>query len=168
EREILPMAIQQGMALSPYNVLAGGHIRTDEEEERRRQTGEGGRMLFVSQWERTEDEKKMCKALESVAKEVGAKHITSVAIAYVMQKAPYVFPIIGGRKVEHLMSNLEALDIALTPEHIEYIESIFPFDAGFPYNVFGSADDYTYLFKIGGHCDKWPVQQAIRPAPPSQ
>ena len=33
EREIIPMALQQGMALAPYNVLGGGHIRTDEEEE---------------------------------------------------------------------------------------------------------------------------------------
>ena len=31
-----------GLALAPWGVLAGGHIRTDEEEERRRQTGENG------------------------------------------------------------------------------------------------------------------------------
>lgn len=61
---------------------------------------------------------------------------STVAIAYVMQKTPYVFPLVGGRKVEHLMSNLEALDIVLTPEHIAYIESILPFDRGFPYSFF--------------------------------
>ena len=33
-----------GMALAPWNVLAGGKIRTDEEEERRRQTGERGKL----------------------------------------------------------------------------------------------------------------------------
>lgn len=44
----------------------------------------------------------MSAAWEKVAKEVGAKQISAVAIAYVMQKVPYVFPIIGGRKVEHL------------------------------------------------------------------
>ena len=43
EREIIPMALQQGMAIAPYHVLAHGHIRTDEEEERRRQTGENGK-----------------------------------------------------------------------------------------------------------------------------
>lgn len=61
-----------------------------------------------------------------------------VAIAYVMQKAPYVFPIIGGRKVEHLKQNIQALDIALTDEHIKYLESILPFDLGFPTNQFVS------------------------------
>ena len=59
----------------------------------------------------------------------------AVAIAYVMQKIPYVFPIVGGRKVEHLHANLEALDIALTAEHIRKIEGAVPFDAGFPYNM---------------------------------
>ena len=55
-----------------------------------------------------------------------------------MQKAPFVFPVIGGRKIEHLHQNLEALEIALTDEHIKYIESILPFELGFPYNVFVS------------------------------
>lgn len=55
-----------------------------------------------------------------------------------MQKAPYVFPILGGRKVEHLEKNLEALEISLTEDHIKRIESVLPFDFGFPYNWFVS------------------------------
>ena len=49
-----------------------------------------------------------------------------------MQRMPYVFPIIGGRKVEHLDANLEALHVALTKEHIAEIEGVIPFDLGFP------------------------------------
>ena len=59
-----------------------------------------------------------------------------MAIAYVLQKTPYVFPIIGGRKVEHLHANIEALEIALTKKHIQQIESVVPFEHGFPYNLF--------------------------------
>ena len=103
-----------------------------------------------------------------------------------MQKVPYVFPIVGGRKVEHLYSNLEALDISLTPDHIAYLESILAFDIGFPYNHFvrsspncvatvrylepdtfpqgTDTSDHNYLFKTAGHFDKLPRQQAIRPA----
>ena len=55
-----------------------------------------------------------------------------VAIAYTMHKAPYVFPIIGGRKVEHLQSNIEALGIRLSDEQIAHIEGVLPFDKGFP------------------------------------
>ena len=61
-----------------------------------------------------------------------------VAIAYLLQKTPYVFPIIGGRKVEHLHANIEAISIALSKEQIQYIESIIPFDLGFPTNIFVS------------------------------
>lgn len=64
------------MALAPWNVLAGGKLRTDEEEERRRNTGEKGRTMMGG-WERTPEEKKMSAALEKVAKEVGVKSITA-------------------------------------------------------------------------------------------
>ncbi|KAJ7629031.1 hypothetical protein FB45DRAFT_749221, partial [Roridomyces roridus] len=40
--------------------------------------------------------------------------------------------IVGGRKVGHLLSNLEALDISLSQEHIDYLESVTPLDPGFP------------------------------------
>ncbi|KAK0475979.1 hypothetical protein EDD18DRAFT_1366713 [Armillaria luteobubalina] len=60
-----------------------------------------------SDWERNEIEVKMLKALEAVAAEVGAAgNPTAIAIAYVMHRTPYVFPIIGGRKVEHLKANI--------------------------------------------------------------
>lgn len=49
-----------------------------------------------------------------------------------MHKAPFVFPIVGGRKVEHLLANVEALEISLSPEQIAYLESILPFSLDFP------------------------------------
>ena len=55
-----------------------------------------------------------------------------------MQKTTHVFPIIGGRKVEQLKQNLEALDITLTPEQIKFLESQVPFDVGFPMSIFVS------------------------------
>ena len=66
-----------GMALSPWNVLAAGKLRTDEEEEKRRESGEKGRKLAGRPWERNEKEKKINMAIEKVAAGVGAKHITS-------------------------------------------------------------------------------------------
>ena len=60
----------------------------------------------------------------------------AVAIAYLLQKAPYVFPIVGGRKVEHLYANIEALEISLSNEQIAYLDSLTSFDKGFPYTSF--------------------------------
>lgn len=77
ERDIIPMARDEGIALAPWGVLGGGKIRTDAEEERRRKTGENGRTVMGPQWERTEHEKKVSKALEKVAEEIGAKSITA-------------------------------------------------------------------------------------------
>ncbi|EGN98172.1 hypothetical protein SERLA73DRAFT_183076 [Serpula lacrymans var. lacrymans S7.3] len=163
ERDIIPMARSEGLALAPWNVIAGGKFRTDEEEERRRQTGEKGRTLINPNWERNENEKKMSKALEKVAQEVGAKHITAVAIAYVMQKTPYVFPIIGGRKIEQLEANIEALEISLSPDQIAYLESILPFDPGFPNTFFGDGTQYCYPILSAAYLEKQPLRQAIRP-----
>ena len=141
ERDIIPMTRNHGMALAPWNVLAGGRLRSDDEEERRRITGEKGRMISNDRWERTEDERKMSLVLESIAKDIGnsiAKEVslTAVAIAYVMQKTPYVFPIIGGRKVSHLHSNIAALDVELSDAQIRKIEDAAPFRKGAMYEVF--------------------------------
>ncbi|KAL5480807.1 AAD14_8 [Sanghuangporus weigelae] len=167
EREIIPMARSVGLALTPWNVLAGGRLRTDAEEEKRLASGEKGRTIFQAEWRRNENERKMTAALEKVAKEVGTEHVTAVAIAYLMQKTPYVFPIIGGRKVEQLMANIDALKISLSDEHIKYIESILPFDLGFPLNFIGDGtpERSTILYEHAAHWDRWPLKQPIRPSP---
>ncbi|EIW83747.1 arylalcohol dehydrogenase [Coniophora puteana RWD-64-598 SS2] len=164
EREIIPMARAQGMALAPYRVLATGRLRSNEEEEQRRKTGEHGRTAFGLKWERSSTEKLMVAALEEVAKDVGAEHHTSVAIAYVMQKAPYVFPILGGRKVEHLEANLEALSIKLKPEHFKKLESAVPFDLGFPYATFGNYDERSLaIARLSAYIEYHPRAQPMGP-----
>ncbi|EMD34694.1 hypothetical protein CERSUDRAFT_140289 [Gelatoporia subvermispora B] len=164
EREIIPMTRAEGMALAPWNVLAGGKIRTDAEEEKRRQTGEKGRTILSSDWERTPEERKVALALEEVAKQVGAKSITSVAIAYVLQKTTHVFPIVGGRKIEHLMDNIDALNIALSEEQIKFLEEVLPFETGFPNNMIGDGSAFAGLVSVQmANMAKWPLPQAIRP-----
>jgi aryl-alcohol dehydrogenase-like predicted oxidoreductase len=71
------MARAEGLALAPWAVLGGGKIRSDAEEARRRQTGEKGRTTIAPNWERTEEERKVCLVLEGVAKEVGVESISS-------------------------------------------------------------------------------------------
>lgn len=167
--------LPKGLALAPWNVIAGGALRTDAEEQRRRQTGEKGRTFIRPNWERTDEEKKMSAALEKVAKEVGTEHITAVAIAYLLQRTPYVFPIFGARKIEHLMANVDALKISLSSEQIKYLESIIPFDPGFPSTFIVSANfrvlDSNSLLSIGkwdswGWCVTVASGRNIRPPSP--
>jgi Aldo/keto reductase family len=113
------------MALAPWGALGGGQFKTDEQREsqegRKMGTGPSDRQIKVS------------KALEHIADRKGTI-ITSVALAYVMHKAPYVFPIVGGRKIEHLKGNIEALSLELSDEEIQEIDNAAPFDVGFPMN----------------------------------
>ncbi len=77
------MARAEGLPLAPWDVLGGGRIRSGAEEARRRETvtGEKGRTVFSPNWERTEEERKVCLVLEDVAKEVGVESIASGALA---------------------------------------------------------------------------------------
>ncbi|KAK7047891.1 putative aryl-alcohol dehydrogenase aad14 [Paramarasmius palmivorus] len=160
EREIIPMARDFGMALAPWGVLARGKLRSDAEEQKRLESGEEGRKTG-GDWKRDDAEIKVSKALEKVAEEVGAKSITSVAIAYVMQKAPYVFPIVGGRKVEHLQQNLEALDINLTAEQIKSLEGQVPFDVGFPMSLIGDGSTTFMGMAMAGNFQRMPYLKPL-------
>ena len=112
------------MGIAPWGALGGGKFKTEAQ----RRAGEGRQISF------SESDIRVSAALEKIAKAKGTV-ITSIAMAYVMQKTPNVFPIVGGRKVDHLKGNIEALSIELSDADIEAIESAVPFDMGFPHTM---------------------------------
>ena len=147
ERDILPMARHYGMALAPWDVIGGGKFQTLAQVVARKKQGDGLRSFLGS--EQTEEEVKVSAALEKVSKELGEGYsISAVALAYVLAKAPRVFPIVGGRKVEHLKDNIKALEIRLSKEQIKALEAATPFDVGFPSNFIG--EDPKVDFGRGG------------------
>ena len=137
ERDIIPMARTYGMALAPWDVIGGGKFQSKKQIEERKSKGEGLRSLMGG--DQTSQEEKISSALEKVAGEHGDASLSAIALAYVMQKTINVFPIIGGRKVEHLKDNIKALSIKLTPQQIEFLESQTNFDVGFPSNFVGAS-----------------------------
>ncbi|KAF5362670.1 hypothetical protein D9758_009637 [Tetrapyrgos nigripes] len=164
ERDILPMARANGLALAPWGVIGRGRFITDEEEERREKSGENGRVMYGTDWKRTHAEVKMSKALEQVAKEVGTGSLTAVALAYVLHKTPYVFPVIGGRRVEQLEQNIEGLNIALTEEQIKFLESEAPeFDLGFPASFIGDGTEQFRLLQAGSYFQRVPYPKPLGP-----
>ena len=116
------------MGLAPWGALGGGNFKSEEQ----RNSQEQGRNLGGA----SEAAIKISKVLEQIAKKKNTQ-ITSVALAYVMQKAPYVFPIVGGRKIDHLKGNIEGLSLQLSDEEIKEIEGANAFDIGFPLNFLG-------------------------------
>lgn len=65
-----------GLALAPFDVLAGGKLRTEAEAQARIAAGDNGRVAFPNEkLEASEEAKKVSAALEKVAAEVGAKSV---------------------------------------------------------------------------------------------
>ncbi|KAM0716889.1 hypothetical protein Q7P37_006741 [Cladosporium fusiforme] len=124
ERDIIPMCEAEGMGIAPWGVLGGGTFKTEEQR-----GATEGRNLGMT----TDVDIAVSKVLEGIAKEKGTI-LTSVALAYVLHKTPNVFPIVGGRKIEHLDGNIAALSLKLSDEEIEKIDDAYPFDVGFPLN----------------------------------
>jgi aryl-alcohol dehydrogenase-like predicted oxidoreductase len=161
ERDILPMARSEGMALAPWGALGGGNFTVTEKSA----SGEKGRNFGPQ----NEAQRKIAEKLTAIAKEKNTQ-VTSVALAYVRHKAPYVYPIVGGRKVEHLRGNIEALGLSLSDEEMDGIDSAVDFDIGFPMNfIFGPTYNTRMgtqdvgLLKYAGPLSSVPDQRAIKP-----
>jgi aryl-alcohol dehydrogenase-like predicted oxidoreductase len=129
------MVEAEGMGLAPWGAIGRGWFKSKEEYQRADR--EGRKM-----GEQPEKYARIAAKLEEIANRKGkGTLITSIALAYVMHKAPYVFPIVGGRKVDHLKGNIDALGVKLSQEEIDEIDAAEPFDIGFPMN---------FLFGYGG------------------
>lgn len=133
ERDIIPMCRDEGMALAPWGALGQGQFLTEAD----RKTKEGGR-----QNKATENHLKVSAALEEISKKRNNVPLTSLALAYVMHKYPYVYPIVGGRNIKHLEGNVAALELELTDEEVKQIDDSTNFEVGFPMN---------FIFEFGGN-----------------
>ena len=126
------MVKSEGMALCPWGALGGGLFRSPDEGEK-----QGGRNMPTIA---TGKEGSVSVVLDKIAKRKNVP-ITSIGLAYVMHKAPYTFPIVGGRKTGHLESNIAALGISLSDEEIKEIETGYDFQLGFPHNFLRGANE---------------------------
>lgn len=135
------------MGLAPWGALGGGKFKSEADRNASNKEGRAG--------DASENQVKVSQVLEKIAKRKNTI-ITSVALAYVMHKTPYVFPIVGGRKVEHLKGNIEALGLELTTEEMKEIESAAPFEKGFPHDTFATKQDHTEI----GPGDVWIAKMA--------
>jgi aryl-alcohol dehydrogenase-like predicted oxidoreductase len=155
EREILPMARADSMALTPWNVMGGGAFKTQAQWDDPNQRP----VTFA-----TDRHKAISKVLESVATKKGTV-LSSVAIAYVMHKAPHVFPVIGGRSIKQMEQNIEALNLQLTKEEMDEIDDAAPFERGWPHDWI--APQVTHD-EIQGPSDGWPFLFAYVDVPMRQ
>lgn len=130
ERDLLPMAQAEDLAVTAWGILEAGILTGKHRDPQATTRFKGAR----------EDEMAKGDAVVSVAEEIGCSP-AQVAIAWMRQR-PYggapLIPILGARTLAHLLDNLGALDIALSPEQIARLDEIGKLQLGFPHDFLNS------------------------------
>lgn len=119
EREMLPLCAEEGIAATPYSPLASGRLARDWSESTQRLETDP---IAKQKYDAMADSDKII--IERVG-EVAAKHgvpRAHIALAWMLQKAPVVAPVIGATKLSHLENAVEALSVRLSPEEMTYLE----------------------------------------------
>jgi len=133
ERELLPMAVDQGLGVLVWSPLAGGLL--SGRYRRGVAPSEGSRHL--TEWsEPPVPDTEQLYDIVDVLVEIGAAHGVSaarVALAWVATRPAISTVIIGARTVEQLEDNLAAASLGLTAEEVDRLERVSRPHLAYPY-----------------------------------
>ena len=120
EREMLPLCVDQGIAVIPWSPLARGRLTRDwGERTERTETDEFGRGLYA----RTEEpDRQVVEAVARIAEARGVPR-AQVALAWVARNPAVTAPIVGATKPHHLTDAVAALELELTDEEVAALEA---------------------------------------------
>jgi 1-deoxyxylulose-5-phosphate synthase len=120
EREMLPLCVDQRIAVMPWSPLARGRLARDWNATTNRQdTDQFGKTLYN---EFPDSDRMVVEAVGKVAAARGAPR-AQVAMAWLLQKKGVTSPIIGASKPEHLTDAVAALSLKLTDDEIKTLEA---------------------------------------------
>ena len=129
EADVLPVAEQYGMGVLPWSPLAGGWLSRPLPQ------GPGAARVHAPQRDarpattcRSPDNQRKldaADALGQLADEAGMS-LVHLALAFVLQHPAVTAPIIGPRTMEHLESQLGAVDVTLSTDVLDQIDEIVP------------------------------------------
>ncbi len=122
EREMLPLCIDQGVAVIPWSPLARGFFAGNRTREsgtpmtKRAETDEFAHRTYFR-----ENDFAVTAAVEQVAKQQGVTP-TQIACAWILQAPGVTAPITGATKTQHLKEIFAAVDIKLSAEEVAAVE----------------------------------------------
>jgi len=120
EREMLPLCIDQGIAVVPWSPLARGRLTRDWDDiSERSKTDAFGSTLYT---QAVDADRKIVEEVARIAKARGVPR-AQVALAWVAQKRGVTAPIIGASKPQHLTDAVAALSLRLTEDEIKALEA---------------------------------------------
>jgi len=119
EREMLPLCLDEGIAVTPYSPLASGRLARDWSETTTRLETDP---IAKQKYDATADSDRMViERVAEVAEKQGVPR-AHISLAWMLQKVPVVAPVIGATKISHLESAVEALSVKLSLEDMAYLE----------------------------------------------
>lgn len=136
ENELLPMAQELELAVTPWGVVGGGALTGKylaDGGEPRRYDAVGERVNTIAQ------------EVVAVAEESGATP-ARVATAWVLAQPWPLVPIVGARSEAQLRENLAALDLELDDAQLERLDAASGFRLGFPRSFLESEDVRELIF----------------------
>jgi aryl-alcohol dehydrogenase-like predicted oxidoreductase len=132
EGEVAPLALDQGMALTPWSPLKNGFL--SGKYRRDTQVGDSARTAFVGQ--PSADDYVVIDVVNAIADELGTTG-AAVSLAWLRARRGTVVPIIGARRLDHLHGNLAALEVRLTDEHRKQLDEVSAPTLNYPASLNG-------------------------------
>jgi aryl-alcohol dehydrogenase-like predicted oxidoreductase len=120
EGDLVPMAIEMGMGVTPWSPLKGG-VLSGKYSRSGASSQEGRGSSPWVQNHLNERTFKVLDVLQAVAKEVNAS-VAQVALAWVQAQPGVTSSIIGARTMAQLDDNLKALDVRLNAAHLRALD----------------------------------------------
>jgi aryl-alcohol dehydrogenase-like predicted oxidoreductase len=136
EGDLMPMAEEFGLGVTPWSPLAGGVLsgKYTRENAATQKADRGERVTSAL----TERNYAIIDVVVRIAKELNTS-ASAVALAWVQSRPGVTSTIIGARRIDQLEQNLAALDLTLEPSHIDALNAIsqpvLNFPAGFLQNA---------------------------------
>jgi aryl-alcohol dehydrogenase-like predicted oxidoreductase len=129
EGELIPMALELGLGVTPWSPLAGGVLtgKFARADAATATSDRGARTLGRL----TERAFTVLDEVKRVAAALG-RTPAAVALAWVQSRPGVVSTIVGARRVAQLDANLDALDLALPPEHVKALDAVSAPTLDFP------------------------------------
>jgi len=130
EREVVPLAQDQGLAILPWSPLAGGLLSGKFDLDK---PGPAGARRTTYDFPPVDREraKRVIAALRTVAAEEGTT-VPRVALGWLLTRNFITSVIIGAKTPEQLRDNLGASDIQLTPEHVAKLDEVSKLPSEYP------------------------------------
>lgn len=117
EGEILDTCRELGIGFVPFSPLGRGFLTGKIQKPEDFGAGDFRRTLPRFSAENMAANASLVKMLEEMAAEKGVT-AAQLALAWVINQGDFIVPIPGARKIAHLEQNVEAADIALSPEEL--------------------------------------------------